>query len=82
MVVPGRVLQVELRMIDDATSLTLFACYMPQANLAREVHHKAWSKLEEALFTVTGAYVIAGDLNAETKYRLPADRRAQQGACA
>ena len=54
-VVPGRVLQVELRMIDDATSLTLFACYMPQANLAREVHHKAWSKLEEALLTVTGA---------------------------
>ena len=78
-VVPGRVLQVELRMIDDATSLTLFACYMPQANLAREVHHKAWSELEEALLTVTGAYVIAGDLNAETKHRLLSQHKIDLG---
>ena len=78
-VVPGRVLQVELRMIDDATSLTLFACYMPQANLAREVHHKAWGKLEEALLTVSGAYVIAGDLNAETKHRLLSKHKIDLG---
>jgi len=69
-VVPGRVLQIEFRMVDDSTNLTLFACYMPQANLPREVHDKAWGKLEEALLTVCGAYVIAGDLNAETATRL------------
>ncbi|KOO21473.1 hypothetical protein Ctob_002432 [Chrysochromulina tobinii] len=68
--VPGRLLEVEVRMIDDSTKMLIYACYMPQQNLPKELHAKAWGKLEEALLVAHMPYVIAGDLNAETAKRL------------
>ena len=69
-VVPGRVLHVEVRMLDDALRYDLFVVYMPDRNKPADVHEEAWNWLTEAIITCEHTVVVAGDCNAETARRL------------
>ena len=84
--VPGRLLEVEVRMIDDSTKMLIYACYMPQQNLPKELHAKVWGKLEEALLVAHMPYVIASAFSIASRRSFssscPASRIALSILCA
>ena len=66
----GRVLYMDVSMLDDGLNYHIFPSYMPQSSAPKEAHTRVWMALTEALCAVDGAVIVAGDLNAETAARL------------
>jgi hypothetical protein len=68
-IVEGRVLLARVRMEDDGLTYDIFSCYMPQQGLPLARHQEAWTALIEALLVANDAFLLMGDLNAETAQR-------------